>query len=405
MSLLVDAPEPAPPVDRRRPASRRRPSRRRSTGCAACGRSRPPWRSSPRSRWSPTGAGPGRLLARPSSPSTAPPASSGPTARSRGWWAATAPTGRPRPRCDRATASPSWPVGPTSSWPGRSAWRPGPGTGPRHGPDPRAARRRPARHRRRDPRRCPPAARGCGSTAPTDRSVAARLARTAGLSVGAVPRHGPDRLGRRCCRRARAAPDRGAGARRADRAAADPLRHLRRVGPALPRRCDARSTSSCSGCCPGSCSSAGPDAGRAREPRRGARPIDGMPSRRELARLVDPDRPAGDLLVGATISGLDRGGSYADRWRAAFRFRDAGATLGARGPRPRRRPRAVLEALGRVVRGGGPGLRGPGRRAGRPGDRRRRGRYRRPGGRHRRLRRWRRTAVAARRAAAPTEGR
>ena len=56
MSLLVDTPtEPAPPVE----------PPRRSAGCVACGRSRPPWRSSPPSRWSPIGAGPGRPLARP----------------------------------------------------------------------------------------------------------------------------------------------------------------------------------------------------------------------------------------------------------------------------------------------------------------------------------------------------
>jgi hypothetical protein len=77
-------------------------------------------------------------------------------------------------------------------------------------------------------------------------------------------------------------------------------------------------------------------------------PIAGMPSRRELARLVDPDRPAGDVLVGATISGLDRGGSYADRWRAAFRFRDAGATWGLVAMDRGVRPKLVLEALGQV---------------------------------------------------------
>ena len=77
-------------------------------------------------------------------------------------------------------------------------------------------------------------------------------------------------------------------------------------------------------------------------------PIAGMPSRRELARLVDPDRPAGDVLVGATISGLDRGGSYADRWRAAFRFRDAGATWGLVAMDRGVGPKLVLEALGQV---------------------------------------------------------
>ena len=77
-------------------------------------------------------------------------------------------------------------------------------------------------------------------------------------------------------------------------------------------------------------------------------PIAGMPSRRELARLVDPDRRAGDLLVGATISGLDRGGAYADRWRAAFRFSDAGATWGLVAMDRGVRPELVLEALGRV---------------------------------------------------------
>jgi hypothetical protein len=56
--------------------------------------------------------------------------------------------------------------------------------------------------------------------------------------------------------------------------------------------------------------------------------VDGMPSGRQLARLVDPDRPLEDVLLGATIASLADGGSYADRWSASLRFRDAGATWG-----------------------------------------------------------------------------
>jgi uncharacterized membrane protein YgcG len=99
---------------------------------------------------------------------------------------------------------------------------------------------------------------------------------------------------------------------------------------------------------PGFMASAGPDVGRAANLAALLDPIAGMPSRREFARLVDPDRPADDVLVGATVSALDRGGSYADRWRAAFRFRDAGATWGLVAMDRGVGPKLVLDALGQV---------------------------------------------------------
>jgi len=77
--------------------------------------------------------------------------------------------------------------------------------------------------------------------------------------------------------------------------------------------------------------------------------VDGMPSARSLTRLVDPDRPLQDVLLGATIASLADGGSYAHRWSEALRFRDAGATWGLVALDRRVSPGAVLDALQRVV--------------------------------------------------------
>jgi hypothetical protein len=77
--------------------------------------------------------------------------------------------------------------------------------------------------------------------------------------------------------------------------------------------------------------------------------VDGMPSGRQLARLVDPDRPLQDVLLGATIASLADGGPYATRWSAALRFRDAGATWGLVAMDRGVSPRAVLDALRDVV--------------------------------------------------------
>lgn len=42
----------------------------------------------------------------------------------------------------------------------------------------------------------------------------------------------------------------------------------------------------------------------------------------------EPERPAGDVLVGAALVSLTRGGSLVERWRAVFDFRDEGAAWG-----------------------------------------------------------------------------
>lgn len=42
----------------------------------------------------------------------------------------------------------------------------------------------------------------------------------------------------------------------------------------------------------------------------------------------EPERPAGEVLVGAAVVTLARGGSFADRWDEVFEFRDAGADWG-----------------------------------------------------------------------------
>jgi hypothetical protein len=44
--------------------------------------------------------------------------------------------------------------------------------------------------------------------------------------------------------------------------------------------------------------------------------------------ILDPRRPAGEVLVGAAISDLSDRGRFADRWSAVFRFRDEGAPWG-----------------------------------------------------------------------------
>ncbi len=44
--------------------------------------------------------------------------------------------------------------------------------------------------------------------------------------------------------------------------------------------------------------------------------------------LVDAGRPPGEVLVGATIAALSRGGSFATRYREVFAFRDQGADWG-----------------------------------------------------------------------------
>jgi hypothetical protein len=77
--------------------------------------------------------------------------------------------------------------------------------------------------------------------------------------------------------------------------------------------------------------------------------VDGMPSRRTLSPLVDPDRPLDDVLVGATISRLAEG-DFAAQWRGAFRFRDAGATWGLVTLDRGLTSKAVLQALDRVVK-------------------------------------------------------
>jgi hypothetical protein len=77
--------------------------------------------------------------------------------------------------------------------------------------------------------------------------------------------------------------------------------------------------------------------------------VDGMPSGRQLARLVDPDRPLQDVLLGATIASLADGGSYGARWSAALRFRDAGATWGLVAMDQGVSTEAVLDALRDVV--------------------------------------------------------
>ena len=181
----------------------------------------------------------------------------------------------------------------------------------------------------------------------SSRSVAARLARTAGLSVGLYR-----------------------GTARIDSAGvAATVHRLRRIEvPALGELTEAQPVrydttdpwdqrylvdaisldQQLTRLLPGFMASAGPDVGRAANLAALLDPIARMPSRRELARLVDPDRPADDVLVGATISGLDRGGSYADRWRAVFRFRDAGATWGLVAMDRGVGPKLVLDALGQV---------------------------------------------------------
>jgi hypothetical protein len=77
--------------------------------------------------------------------------------------------------------------------------------------------------------------------------------------------------------------------------------------------------------------------------------VDGMPSGRQLARLVDPDRPLEDVLLGATIASLADGGPYEARWSAALRFRDAGATWGLVAMDRGVSAEAVLDALRDVV--------------------------------------------------------
>jgi hypothetical protein len=44
--------------------------------------------------------------------------------------------------------------------------------------------------------------------------------------------------------------------------------------------------------------------------------------------LLEPARPAGETLVGAAITELGERGSFAERWRATFGFRDEGAAWG-----------------------------------------------------------------------------
>ena len=44
--------------------------------------------------------------------------------------------------------------------------------------------------------------------------------------------------------------------------------------------------------------------------------------------LVDPDRPAGETLIGAAIADLGERGTFAERWSSVFAFRDAGAEWG-----------------------------------------------------------------------------
>jgi hypothetical protein len=77
--------------------------------------------------------------------------------------------------------------------------------------------------------------------------------------------------------------------------------------------------------------------------------VEGIAPARELTRLVDPDRPLDDVVLGATISSLGRGGTFADRWRAALRFRDAGATWGLVALDRGVSAKAVLAALDGVV--------------------------------------------------------
>ena len=180
-----------------------------------------------------------------------------------------------------------------------------------------------------------------------DRPVAARLARTAGLSVGLY--RGTvwmDSAGNH-----RTVP----ALRRVEVPALGELMEPQpiRYDPADPwdRRYLADAISldqQLARILPGFESSAGADAGSAAHLAVLLDDIARMPSRRELARLVDPDRPPGDLLVGATISGLDRGGSYADRWRVTFRFRDAGANWGLVAMDRGVAPKLVLETLSRV---------------------------------------------------------
>lgn len=47
-----------------------------------------------------------------------------------------------------------------------------------------------------------------------------------------------------------------------------------------------------------------------------------------LAELLDPDRPAGDTVVGAAIAQLGARGTFAERWASVFAFRDSGAGWG-----------------------------------------------------------------------------
>lgn len=46
------------------------------------------------------------------------------------------------------------------------------------------------------------------------------------------------------------------------------------------------------------------------------------------AGLLDANRPVGDTLVGAAIVDLGKRGTFDDRWRSVFAFRDAGAAWG-----------------------------------------------------------------------------
>jgi hypothetical protein len=79
--------------------------------------------------------------------------------------------------------------------------------------------------------------------------------------------------------------------------------------------------------------------------------------------LVDPARSAGETLVGAAIADLGDRGSFEERWRSVFAFRDAGAAWGlVAGGHGGGRPRA---AAGRDH----PGGRGLAHPRGRPGRR------------------------------------
>jgi hypothetical protein len=46
------------------------------------------------------------------------------------------------------------------------------------------------------------------------------------------------------------------------------------------------------------------------------------------AELLDPERPPGETLIGAAIADLGRRGSFVQRWRSVFDFKDQGARWG-----------------------------------------------------------------------------